>query len=202
MRKFSLSVLTSTLVIASAAVALAVTEEHLDADVRDAIQLFQRSDTKMQPLFDTAHGYAVFPSVGKGAIGIGGAEGRGEVFERGKLIGTAKLTQVTVGVQLGGQSYAEVIFFETPKALNEFKDGKFALSAGLSAVAAAEGKSANAKYQHGVLVFTVPNNGLMFEASVGGQKFTFTPLAANPPETRSAPAQAPPAQKPTPAPVP
>jgi len=135
------------------------------------------------------------------------------VYEKGVLAGMAKLTQVTVGAQLGGQSYAEVIFFENQKALDDFKDGKTAISAGVSAVAAAEGASAEAKYQYGVLVYTMARSGLMFEASIGGQHFQFTPMdtgnvapaATQPPpaaEARTpvaspreaAPTQSPPAQ--------
>jgi lipid-binding SYLF domain-containing protein len=183
----------ATLTLAGAIAAAAAEDVRLDSDVGDSVQMFRASSRKMQRLFDTAYGYAVFPSVGKGAVGIGGAEGRGEVFERGALIGTAKLTQVTVGAQLGGQSYSEVIFFETQKALDEFREGKTALSAGLSAVVAAEGAGNDAKYQHGVLVCTMARSGLMFEASVGGQHFTFTPISASSPApsaTQAAPAGA------------
>jgi lipid-binding SYLF domain-containing protein len=181
----------ATLMLASALAATAAEPDRLDSDVGDAIQMFRSSGHRIQRLFDSAYGYAIFPSVGKGAVGIGAAEGRGQVYEKGVLVGTAKLTQVTVGAQLGGQSYAEVIFFETPRALDEFKDGKTAISAALSAVAAGDGASAEAKYQHGVLVYTMENSGLMFEASVGGQHFSFTPLATSSPAP--APTQAPPA---------
>ena len=100
----------------------------------------------------------------------------GARYMKGASVGTAKLTQVTVGAQLGGQSYAEVIFFETQRALDEFKDGKTAISAGVSAAVAADGAGAEAKYQHGVLVYTVDRSGLMFEASIGGQHFSFRPI--------------------------
>ncbi len=130
----------------------------------------------MKKLFDEAQGYAVFPSVAKGAIGLGGAHGEGQVFEKGKLVGTASLSQATIGFQLGGQVYSEAVFFEDAKALNEFKEGKFKVSAQVSAVAAAEGASANAKYQNGVAIFTLAKGGLMYEASVGGQKFSYTPI--------------------------
>ncbi len=141
-----------------------------------AIELFKKTDPKMEALFTNATGYAIFPSVGKGAFGIGAAHGKGEVFERGRLIGSASLTQITIGFQLGGQEYAEAIFFENLAALTKFTSNQFAMSAQASAVAAAEGASRDAKYQQGVLVFTIAKGGLMFEASVGGQKFKFTPL--------------------------
>ena len=179
----------------------AAAEARLDQDVQDTVQMFRANSPRMQRLLDTAYGYAVFPSVTKGAIGIGGAEGQGEVFERGVLVGKAKLTQASVGAQLGGQSYSEVIFFETPKALDDFKNGKLAMSADLSAAAAAEGGGGEAKYESGVLVHTMSRSGLMFEASIGGQHFTFTPMeSGNRPSgaIQSAPAESVPAQPSTP----
>lgn len=107
-----------------------------------------------------------------------------------------KLTQASVGAQLGAQSYSEVIFFETPKALDDFKDGKTAMSAGLSAAVAAEGGGGEAKYQGGVLVHTMSRSGLMFEASIGGQHFKFTDLSAGSPAPAAT--QAPPAGAATP----
>ncbi len=169
----------ATFMLAGAVAATAADPDRLSSDVGDTVQMFRTSNPRLQRLFDTAYGYAVFPSVGKGAIGIGGAEGRGEVFEKGALIGTAKLTQATVGAQLGAQSYSEVIFFESPKALDDFRDGKTALSADLSGTIAADGAGAEAKYQHGVLVDTMQRSGLMFEASIGGQHFSFTPLGTS-----------------------
>lgn len=148
----------------------------LHRNVEEAIRLFKQSDSSIGKLFKESYGYAVFPKVGKGGFGIGGAYGKGEVYERGKRIGTASLSQVTIGFQLGGQAYIEVIFFEDKESLDNFKSSKFALSAQASAVAAAEGAAANAKYELGVAIFTLARGGLMFEASVGGQKFKFAPL--------------------------
>jgi len=150
-------------------------DEKRQKEAEDTIQLFRKTDGGMTKFFEGAAGYAVFPGVGKGGIGLGGAYGTGLVFEKGKLIGEASLTQFTLGLQLGGQSYAELIFFETVDALDAFKKSKFALSAQVSAVAAASGASANAKYELGVAVFTMAKSGLMYEASVGGQKFKFKP---------------------------
>ena len=145
----------------------------------ETIDLFKKSDPHLEKYFGSAVGYAIFPSVGKGAFVVGGAAGTGCLYEGGAIIGQAKLGQVTIGLQLGGQSYAEVIFFENRDALDAFKGNSFELSAQVSAVAAASGASANAKYRLGVLVFTLAKTGLMYEASVGGQKFTFKPLAAD-----------------------
>jgi len=147
-----------------------------DQETVGAINLFKRADPSMERLFASAAGYAVFPTVTKGAIGIGGAHGDGQVFADGKLIGYSSLSQGTIGLQLGAQAYAEVIFFEDKVSLDRFAEGQWALSAQATAVAAAEGASSDANYQKGVMVFTVAKGGLMFEASVGGQRFTFTPL--------------------------
>ncbi|HOX04006.1 MAG TPA: YSC84-related protein [Candidatus Paceibacterota bacterium] len=147
----------------------------LTRDVQDTIALFKKTDEGLSRFFESSAGFAVFPRVGKGGLGIGGAHGKGQVFEKGNLVGEASLTQVTIGFQLGGQVYAEVIFFETAEAFNSFKESKFALSAQASAVAAASGAAAHAKYQLGVAVFTIARGGLMYEASVGGQKFKFKP---------------------------
>jgi len=142
----------------------------------EAIALFKKTDPSVGKFFEKSVGWAVFPSVAKGAIGIGGAGGSGVLFEKGKAIGTTSLGQVTIGLALGGQEYAEIIFFENALALSNFKGGNFALAAQVSAVAAASGAAATAKYQQGVAVVTVAIGGLMYEASVGGQKFGFKPF--------------------------
>jgi len=115
----------------------------------------------------------IFPNVGKGAIGVGGATGNGIAYERGRAIGRAKLSQLTVGFQLGGQSYREIIFFENKTAFDRFTASKFEFSAQASAVAVTAGASADAKYREGVMIYTQEKGGLMYEASVGGQKFKF-----------------------------
>ncbi|MBL7852714.1 MAG: hypothetical protein JNN04_17550 [Cyclobacteriaceae bacterium] len=147
--------------------------DKLMADAKEAKAEFIKKDSKMAGLFGKAYGYVILPNVGKGGIGIGGAAGNGIVYERGKVIGTAKMSQVSVGLQLGGQAYREVIFFESKKDLDRFKENRVEFSAQVSAVAATEGASANAKYVDGVMVFTMQKGGLMYEASVGGQKFKY-----------------------------
>lgn len=143
-----------------------------------AVAMFKKADPTLDKFFKNSKGWAVFPSVAKGAIGIGGAGGKGVLFEKGKPTGKTSLTQVTVGLALGGQSFSEIIFFENDLALGKFKGGDFALAAQVSAVAAASGAAAAAKYTQGVAVFTAGESGLMFEASVGGQGFGFTPFDA------------------------
>ncbi len=145
-------------------------------DAQETVAVFKKTDPGLSRFFERSVGWAVFPTVGKGAIGIGGAHGSGVLFEGGKAVGSCTLTQITVGFQLGGQAYSEIIFFESEKTLTDFKKGALALAAQVSAVAAAEGASANAKYQLGVAVFTIAKGGLMYEASVGGQKFSFEPF--------------------------
>lgn len=146
-----------------------------DQDVAETIAAFKNKDPGMQVFFDKAHGYVVFPTVGKGAYVVGGAYGKGRVYRKGKPIGTSKLIQVTVGFQLGGQAYREIIFFKDKRALDHFTGGNFEFDAQASAVAVTAGASADASYSDGVAVFTLPRGGLMFEASVGGQKFSFDP---------------------------
>jgi len=147
----------------------------LNTKVRDAIDKAVKSDTGLKKFFDESAGYAVFPTVGKGAVGVGGAYGRGELYEAGLLEGYCTLTQASIGLALGGQAYTELIFFETQAALDRFKTGNFAFAAQASAVALKSGASANAKYTDGVAVFTMGEAGLMYEASIGGQKFSYKP---------------------------
>lgn len=146
-----------------------------DPKVAQAIADLKNRDPSIKRFFDSAHGYAVFPTVGKGGVGIGGAYGEGEVYERGRHIGSASLTQVTIGFQLGGQAYSEIVFFRDRRIFDDFKRGNFELSAQASAVAITAGAAANADYSKGVAIFTFVKGGLMYEASVGGQKFSFTP---------------------------
>lgn len=149
----------------------------LVSEAEAAVADFRRADPGLSRFFTSAVGYAVFPSVDKGAVGIGGAYGKGVLFERGKPTGRTSLTQVTIGAQLGGQAYREIVFFESEAAIARFKKGELALAAQVSAVAASAGASANARYARGVAVFTLAKGGLMAEASVGGQRFGFHPFA-------------------------
>jgi len=145
-------------------------------DSKEAKAEFIKTDGLMQSLFDNSYGYVIFPNVGKGGVGVGGAAGNGIAYEKGKAIGSAKMKQVSVGFQFGGQAYREVIFFENKAALDHFKQNKFEFSAQASAVAATAGASTNVKYREGVMVFTQKKGGLMYEASIGGQKFSYTPF--------------------------
>lgn len=148
--------------------------------------------------FDTAYGYALFPTIGKGGIGVGGAHGKGRVYVGGEHVGDTKMTQVTVGFQLGGQAFSQVIFFENEEAFDQFTSGNFEFSAQATAVAITAGVSAEANtgggvgagasggrndattrhggYRKGMAIFTIAKGGLMYEAALGGQKFSYTPL--------------------------
>ena len=129
--------------------------------------------SSLKPYFKKARGYAVFPNVGKGGFGIGGARGKGEVFEKGDVIGSTTLTQLSVGFQLGGQAFSQIIFFKNKKSLERFTEGNFEFGASASAVLISEGANASADYSDGVAVFTFSKGGLMYEASIGGQKFSY-----------------------------
>ena len=146
--------------------------------------------------FDDSYGYAVFPTIGKGGIGIGGAHGKGQVYAKGAHVGDTTMTQLTIGFQLGGQAFSQIIFFEDERAFTEFTSGNFEFSAQATAVAITAGASAKATtigttagasggrnnartigdYHKGMAIFTVAKGGLMYEATVGGQKFTYKPV--------------------------
>lgn len=145
----------------------------IELAVAEAMIRAKNSDPNIDRWFKSAYAYAVFPRVAKGAIGIGGAHGKGIVILGDKTIGDTSMSQLTVGLQLGGQVYAEYIMFKDVTALNNFKRGNFEVGAQLSAVALTAGASLDASYDDGVAIFTVAEGGLMFEASVGGQKFKY-----------------------------
>ncbi len=145
----------------------------LDDMTQETIYRFQQTDPGIERLFGASVGYAIFPTIGAGAVGVGGAYGRGQVYERGQLIGYCDMTQASVGVQLGGQAYSEVIFFNSHDAMEWFKSGEFSFSGQASAVALKEGVSANANFRNGVAVYTQAKGGLMYQASIGGQKFRY-----------------------------
>lgn len=147
-----------------------------ESEAAGVIARFKEKDTGMTKTFREAHGYAVFPTVKKGGLGIGGARGKGYVYERGRLVGRSTLAQVTIGLQLGGQAYSEVVFFEEQAALDDFKLGRLKLDAQASAIALTARASGDLAYRKGVAIVTMAKGGLMYEASVGGQKFSFAPI--------------------------
>ncbi|WP_064602366.1 lipid-binding SYLF domain-containing protein [Photobacterium sp. J15] len=162
-----------------------------DLDTQATLEKFQTAP-QTQPFFNSAYGYAVFPSVGKGGFWVGGAYGSGSVYQNHQLTGTAKLYQVSFGLQFGGQSYSEIIFFQDKRAYERFTSGSIELDAQASAVALTEGAQAkagtaglsassgqqyvDANYTNGLAVFTYAKGGMMIEASLAGQKFSYEPL--------------------------
>lgn len=145
--------------------------EELKPKVAETVDKILEKDEGMQSFFDKAAGYAVFPNVGKGGFGIGGARGKGLLMKGDEAIAVVTLTQLTVGFQAGGQAYSEFIFFEDDLALGNFKRGNYELGAQVSAVAITAGASADVEFNEGIAIFTQAKGGLMYEASVGGQKF-------------------------------
>ena len=164
----------------------------------EAVESFRQAGESGN-FFDNSYGYAIFPTIGKGGFGVGGAHGSGSVYAQGKKIGTSKMTQLTVGFQIGGQAYSQVIFFEDARALESFTSGNFEFSAQATAVALTAGVSAEANtgggtstgvsggrndaatanhsgYRKGMAIFTIAKGGLMYEATLGGQKYSYTPL--------------------------
>ncbi|WP_026837115.1 YSC84-related protein [Gillisia sp. JM1] len=148
-------------------------QESLINDAKEAITIFMNTNAEAKALFNSSAGYVVFPNVGKGAYIVGGAAGNGVVYEKGEIVGMAKLKQIDIGLQLGGQAFRQVIFFETEKQLNEFKKGNFELSGNVSAVVLEEGKAKSIDFTNGLAVVTMPKAGAMIEIAVGGQKFEY-----------------------------
>jgi lipid-binding SYLF domain-containing protein len=144
-----------------------------ESDAAAVIAKFKEKDPGLTKVFAGSAGYVVFPTVAKGGLGIGGARGKGYVYQGGRLIGRSTLTQLTIGLQAGGQAYSEVIFFKDEAALDNFKRGHLKLDAQASAVALTERVSADLAYREGVAIVTMAEGGLMYEASVGGQKLSF-----------------------------
>ncbi len=161
----------------------------------NTIEVFKQSPA-VHPFLKNAYGYAVFPTVGKGGIGIGGAFGKGQVFVGGKVTGTTTLVKATIGFQLGGQAFSQIIFFQDKRAYKDFTGGSFefdveasavAITAGAQAKTGTEGATASAstgprtgkqaktKYRKGMAIFVHIKGGAMYEAAIGGQKFSFKP---------------------------
>lgn len=150
--------------------------QELISQADETVNLFRKKDPTLKKFFDSAVGYAVFPDVAKGAAGIGAAAGGGVLYQGGKPVGYVDLAQGSIGLQLGGQTYRELVFFQNNGTLQNFKNSNMEFQAQASAVAAESGAGASADWENGVAVFTMTRGGLMFEASIGGQKFTYHPM--------------------------
>jgi len=145
--------------------------EEYAAKAQEVTAEFKEKDPSVEKFFNEASGYVVIPTVGKAGFGIGGARGKGVLYENGVVTAVVTLTQLSIGFQWGGQAYSEFIFFEDAAALENFKSGNYELGAQASAVAVTAGASADANFNDGIAIFTQAKGGLMYEASVGGQKF-------------------------------
>lgn len=173
MKKITFLITVFTLINTTAIFSQSKKQRQLISDAQKAKETLLDSDKGLQKFFDDSAGYVIFPNVGKGGFFIGGASGRGIVYDKGEAIGMAGLKKLNFGLQAGGQAIIEVIFFETNVDLDRFKEGDMQFSAEASAVAVKSGISVNAKYKDGVAVFAMPKAGLMADASVGGQRFTY-----------------------------
>lgn len=152
--------------------------DDLGPQARQTVADFQNANPNLKSFMDNSAGYAVFPRVDKGGLVIGGARGTGLLFENGVITGRTTLTQGSIGAQVGGQRFSQIICFQSPAALSDFKNGHFQLGADIGAVAISSSvqKSLPLSYTRGVAVFTMAQSGLMVQATVGGQKFSFEPL--------------------------
>jgi lipid-binding SYLF domain-containing protein len=150
-------------------------EPTLHEQVLATIKKMQAKDPGLKQLMKRAHGYAVFPSVGKAALVVGGAYGHGEVFEQGKMIGHATIGQLTIGVQIGGDTFSELIVFESPEPFKRFKQSRLKFAANASAVLVKSGAAASAGFEKGAAAFVSTDGGMLLELSIGGQKFKFKP---------------------------
>jgi lipid-binding SYLF domain-containing protein len=152
-------------------------EKHELAAAHDTIAAFRRADPRLAAYFKDAYGFAVFPTIGRGGFVLAGGYGTGTVFERGAVVGSASVTQATVGLQAGVEVVSELIFFADKAAFEEFTSGSLKLAAEASAYAISQGAAVKAAYNRGVAVFVNAKSGLMAEASIGGQRFSFRPTA-------------------------
>src|SRR5262245_52008655 len=157
--------------------------------IDDTIAAFKAKDPSIAELFSKSAGYVVIPTVGEGGFIIGGGHGTGEAFEGGAYVGRVTINELSVGALVGGQSYSQLVFFETPVDFKRLKDGQFQFGAEVTAVAADKGAAKNAAWKDGVAAFIIPKKGLMASASVGGQKLDFKPAGGiTAPASSAAPA--------------
>lgn len=189
MKKFLMTLLLPLILLFS-------TFGHAEDNYAASVKAFKAAE-ETKPFFNNAYGYALFPTIGKGGLGIGAAHGSGQVYVAGAVTGHTSMTQVTIGLQAGGQAYSQIIFFQDKRAYDDFTSGNFEFGAQATAVAitasaqasagstgstagiapgGTAGKQAKIDYQKGMAVFTYAKGGLMYEATIGGQKFGFEPL--------------------------
>jgi len=149
----------------------------LQSDADKTLSGLKEADPSLESVLGDSAGYAVFPTIGKGGFIIGGGYGRGTLYEDGKITGYTDMTQAAIGALIGGQTFTEMIVFKSPDALSKFKQGDFSFGAHASAIALNKGAAAGTEFKDGVAIFTRPNQGLMADASLNGQKFRYTGLS-------------------------
>ncbi len=151
----------------------------LSAEVNEAIAAFKTNDPSIKTFFDNSYAYAIMPQIFKGAFLVGGAHGKGEVYEHGEFVGYCSMSQATLGFSFGGEYFREVIFFREKRDLDNFRTEEYTFSAQVSGVAVTSGAAAKADYKDGMAVFIMAKSGLMVDASLGGQKFRYVPMSSN-----------------------
>jgi lipid-binding SYLF domain-containing protein len=147
----------------------------LSAETNEAIAVMKAKDPSIQRFFDKSYGYAVLPKVFKGAFLVGGAYGKGQVYEKGKMVGYCNMSQASLGFSFGGEFFREIVFFRDKEDLDAFRTNEFTFSAQVTGVALSEGVAAKADYKAGMAVFITTDTGLMVDVSLGGQKFNYVP---------------------------
>jgi lipid-binding SYLF domain-containing protein len=178
MKKKILNITAAALSIGALFAVNALAADELATRANQTITSFQNADPNLKSFMANSAGYAVFPSIGKGGLVVGGARGSGLLFVNGAIAGRTTMTQGSIGAQAGGQTFSQIIVFESPTAVSNFKDGKFQLGADVNAVALSSSvsKSVPLSYTRGLAVFTMAQSGLMVQAAVSGQRFSFEPL--------------------------
>ena len=149
----------------------------LSAQVNEATAVFKEKDPGIQGFYEKSYGYVVLPKVFKGAFWLGGAYGKGEVFEKGVMVGYCDMSQATLGFSFGGEYFREIVFLRDKSDLDKFRTGEYTFSAQATGVAATAGAAAKADYKAGMAVFITTDKGLMVDASLGGQKFKYISAA-------------------------
>jgi len=179
MRTYAITILIFFIFSGAESATAQVSKSDYSVDIAKAEQTrkeFLKTDPGLQHFFDNSYGYAILPSIGKGGLVVGGAHGKGIVFVDGKPVGVTEMTQLTIGGQIGGKSYAEIIFFKSKAEYEVFITGRYEVAVTLAAVALDYGVSNDMAYSDGVAIVTKDNGGLMAEATVGGQKFSYNPF--------------------------
>lgn len=150
----------------------------LQEQAEATVQTMVAKDPSLKPTLERAYGYAVFPTVAQGGAIVGGATGRGVAYQQGKMVGYVELNQASVGAQLGGQTFSELLVFDDAGAFANLKTDTFGFGGDASAVGVTEGAAASARFENGVAAFVMPQGGLMLNLSLNGQKLDYTPATA------------------------